>query len=147
MSLSAVPDRRGVMLDRALQLPLKELNLWNVPFDTSVFNRLAALPLVALGVVNGRTLESLASIEQLAGLRSLLVKNQGILHTIRPIAALSNLEKLNIQYCKRIADIDVLGELSALQELTLVGCGDVGLGTLEETLRARLRRSNIAATQ
>jgi hypothetical protein len=63
MSLTAVPDRRGVMLDRALQLPLKELNLWNVPVDASVFDRLARLQLVALGLVNGRTLDTLAGIE------------------------------------------------------------------------------------
>lgn len=147
MSLSAVPDRRGALLDRALQLPLRELNLWNVPFDSSVFDRIAELPLLALGLVGGRTLKTLSGIEQLAGLRSLRLKNQGILQTIRPVAALPHLERLDIQYCTRIADIDVLGELSALQELTLVGCGNVGLGDLEHALRAGLRRTNIAATR
>ncbi|NMK45882.1 leucine-rich repeat domain-containing protein [Achromobacter sp. Bel] len=147
ISLSTVPDRRGVLLDRALRLPLRELNLWNVPFDSSVFDRIAELPLLALGLLGGRTLKTLSGIEQLAGLRSLRLKNQGMLQAIRPVAALPGLERLDIQYCTRIADIDVLGELPALQELTLVGCGNIGLGDLEHTLRAGLRRTNIAATQ
>lgn len=147
ISLSAIPDRRGVLLDRALRLPLRELNLWNVPFDSSVFDRIAELPLLALGLLGGRTLKTLSGIEQLAGLRSLRLKNQGMLQTIRPTAALPGLERLDIQYCTRIADIDVLGELPALQELTLVGCGNIGLGGLEHALRARLRRTNIAATR
>ena len=93
-----------------------------------------------------RQLQTLAGIERLSGLRSLRLKNQGVLETIRPIAALPALESLNIQYCKKIMDIDVLEELPGLRELTLVGCGNIGLGELEAKLRARLQHSNIAAT-
>jgi len=147
MSLSMVPDRRGTLLDRVLRLPLKELNLLNVPFDSSVFDRIAELPLLALGLLAGRGLTTLAGIDQLAGLRSLRLKNLGALETIGPITALESLERLDVQYCKRITDIGVLGDLTRLQELTLVGCGDVGLGELAQTLKARLQRANIAATR
>lgn len=146
-SLSILPDKPGKLLDQALRLPLAELNLYNVPFDATVFDRIAALPLVSLGLMAGRSLQTLAGIEQLSGLRSLRLKNQGALETIRPIAALPALEWLNIQYCKKIADIDVLEELTGLQELTLVGCGNIGLGELEDKLRTKLLRSNIAATR
>lgn len=146
LSLSMTPDRKGAHLDQALRLPLRELNLYNVPFDASLFDRIADLPLLALGLMAGRTLTTLSGIEQLSGLRALRLKNQGVLQTIRPIAALPALEWLNIQYCKRIEDIGVLDELPGLQELTLVGCGNVGLGDLEQKLRKGLRRSNIAAT-
>ncbi|EGP42909.1 leucine-rich repeat domain-containing protein [Achromobacter insuavis] len=145
-SLSILPDKPGKLLDQALRLPLAELNLFNVPFDATLFDRIAALPLVSLGLMAGRSLQTLAGIERLSGLRSLRLKNQGMLETIRPIAALPALESLNIQYCKKIADIDVLEELSGLQDLTLVGCGNIGLGGLEAKLRTRLQRSNIAAT-
>ncbi|MBD9474841.1 hypothetical protein DAI43_25245 [Achromobacter xylosoxidans] len=147
ISLSMVPDRRGMLLDRALSLPLKELNLWNVPFDSSIFDRIAGLPLLALGLLAGRGLKTLSGIEQLTGLRSLRLKNLGALEKIGPISALENLERLDIQYCKRIADIGVLDMLTRLRELTLVGCGDVGLGELAQTLKARLPRANIAATR
>lgn len=146
LSLSMAPDRKGANLEPALRMPLQELNLYNVPFDAALFDRLAGLPLVALGLMAGRSLKTLSGIEQLSGLRSLRLKNQGLLETIGPIAALPALEWLDIQYCKRIVDIAVLGQLPVLQELTLVGCGDVGLGSLAQTLRARLRRENIAAT-
>lgn len=145
-SLSILPDKQGKLLDQALRLPLAELNLFNVPFDAALFDRIAALPLVSLGLMSGRSLQMLAGIERLSGLRSLRLKNQGVLETIRPIAALPALESLNIQYCKKIADIDVLEELSGLQDLTLVGCGNIGLGGLEAKLHARLQHSNIAAT-
>ncbi|WP_241049939.1 leucine-rich repeat domain-containing protein [Achromobacter xylosoxidans] len=145
-SLSILPDKQGKLLDQALRLPLAELNLFNVPFDATLFDRIAALPLVSLGLMSGRSLQTLAGIERLSGLWSLRLKNQGVLETIRPIAALPALEWLNIQYCKKIADIDVLEELSGLRDLTLVGCGNIGLGGLEAKLRARLRHSNIAAT-
>lgn len=145
-SLSILPDKQGKLLDQALRLPLAELNLFNVPFDATLFDRIAALPLVSLGLMSGRSLQTLAGIERLSGLRSLRLKNQGVLETIRPIAALTALEWLNIQYCKKITDIDVLEELPGLRELTLVGCGNIGLGGLEAELRARLQRSNIAAT-
>ncbi|MFY3160169.1 leucine-rich repeat domain-containing protein [Achromobacter xylosoxidans] len=146
-SLSILPDKPDKLLDQTLRLPLAELNLYNVPFDATVFDRIAALPLVSLGLMAGRSLQTLAGIEQLSGLRSLRLKNQGALETIRPIAALPALEWLNIQYCKKIADIDVLEELTGLQELTLVGFGNIGLGELEDKLRTKLLRSNIAATR
>lgn len=145
-SLSILPDKTGKLLDQALRLPLAELNLFNVPFDATVFDRIAALPLVSLGLMAGRSLQTLAGIEQLSGLRSLRLKNQGLLETIRPITALPALADLNIQYCKRIADINVLETMTGLQALTLVGCGDIGLGGLAARLRDRLPRSNIAAT-
>lgn len=145
-SLSMLPDKPGKLLDQALRLPLQELNLFNVPFDESLFARIAALPLVSLGLMAGRSLKTLAGIEQLSRLRSLRLKNQGALETIRPIAALPALEWLSIQYCKKIADIHVLEELAGLQELTLVGCGNIGLGESEARLRTQLRHSNIAAT-
>lgn len=147
-SLSILPDKQGKLLDQALHLPLlAELNLFNVPFDATLFDRLAVLPLVSLGLMSGRSLQTLAGIERLSGLRSLRLKNQGVLETIRPIAALPALEWLNIQYCKKITDIDVLEELPGLRELTLVGCGNIGLGGLEAKLRTRLQHSNIAATK
>lgn len=145
-SLSMLPDKPGKLLDQALRLPLQELNLFNVPFDESLFHRIAALPLLSLGLMAGRSLKTLAGIEQLSGLRSLRLKNQGLLETIGPIAALPALEQLNIQYCKRITDIDVLGELAGLQEMTLVGCGDIGLRDWEAKLRAQIPRVNIGAT-
>ncbi|CAB3636409.1 MAG: leucine-rich repeat domain-containing protein [Achromobacter sp.] len=145
-SLSMLPDKAGKLLDQVLRLPLQELNLFNVSFDESLFNRIAALPLVSLGLMAGRSLKTLAGIEQLSGLRSLRLKNQGLLETIGPIAALPALEQLNIQYCKRITDIDVLGELAGLQEMTLVGCGDIGLRDWEAKLRAKIPRVNIGAT-
>lgn len=145
-SLSILPDKQGKLLDQALRLPLAELNLFNVPFDATLFDRIAALPLVSLGLMSGRSLQTLAGIERLSGLRSLRLKNQGVLETIRPIAALPALEWLNIQYCKKITDIDALEELPGLRELTLVGCGNIGLGELEAKLRTQLQRSNIAAT-
>lgn len=145
-SLSILPDKQGKLLDQALRLPLAELNLFNVPFDATLFDRIAALPLVSLGLMAGRSLQTLTGIEQLSGLRSLRLKNQGLLEAIRPITALPALTDLNIQYCKRIADIEVLDAMPGLQALTLVGCGDIGLGGLAARLRARLPRSNIAAT-
>lgn len=145
-SLSILPDKPGKLLDQALRLPLAELNLFNVPFDATLFDRIAALPLVSLGLMSGRSLQTLAGIERLSGLRSLRLKNQGLLEAIRPIAALPALTDLNIQYCKRIVDIEVLETMTGLQALTLVGCGDIGLGGLAARLRDRLPRSNIAAT-
>lgn len=146
-SLSAIPDRKGALLDSALQLPLTELNLWNVPFDESLFARLNALPLHALGLLGGRTLTTLSGIEQLPALGSLRLKNLAALHTIQGLTGLPALQRLDIQYCKRIADIAVLHALSSLQDLTLVGCGNIGLGAGAAVLRARLPQANIAATQ
>lgn len=145
-SLSMLPDKAGKLLDQALRLPLLELNLFNVPFDATVFDRIAALPLVSLGLMAGRSLQTLAGIEQLSRLRSLRLKNQGVLETIRPIAALPTLECLSIQYCRRIADIEVLEQLTRLQELMLVGCGDIGWSELDAKLRPSLRNLNTSAT-
>lgn len=142
-SLSMLPDKPGKLLDQALRLPLLELNLFNVPFDESLFGHIAALPLLSLGLMAGRSLKTLAGIEQLSGLRSLRLKNQDRLETLDPMAALPALEQLNIQYCIRIADINTLEALPGLQELTLVGCGNIGLGELEAKLQAKLRHSNI----
>ncbi|MDZ5614608.1 leucine-rich repeat domain-containing protein [Achromobacter xylosoxidans] len=122
-SLSMLPDKAGKLLDQALRLPLQELNLFNVPFDESLFGRIAALPLVSLGLMAGRTLKTLDGIEQLSGLRSLRLKNQQALEAIRSVSALPMLQSIDIQYCKQIADISIIGELDALQKKTLIACG------------------------
>lgn len=146
-SLSLYPDKRGVNLDAALGLPLRELNLLNAPFDESLFPRLEGLPLQALGLLAGRGLQTLDGIGRLAGLRSLRLKNLPALRSIAAVAALGSLDRLDVQYCKRIADIGVLADLPALRDLTLVGCGDIGLGPLAGKLAATLRRAHIAATE
>ncbi|MDQ8034682.1 MAG: leucine-rich repeat domain-containing protein [Bordetella sp.] len=145
-SLAIVPDARGTTLDRALQLPLRELDLLNVPFDEAVFARIAALPLEALGLVGGRTLASLDGIQALAGLRALRIKNQNALQRIAAIANLDQLRQLDIQYCPKITDITTLDRLRTLQSLTLVGCRNIGLGPLEHQLAARIPQTHIAAT-
>ncbi|MGB3816992.1 hypothetical protein [Achromobacter pulmonis] len=68
------------------------------------------------------------------------------METIGPIATLPALEQLNIQYYKRITDINTVEELPGLQDLPLVGCGNIGLGALKAKLGAKLRHSSIAAT-
>ncbi|WP_421721606.1 hypothetical protein [Achromobacter xylosoxidans] len=87
-SLSLLPDKQGKLLDQALHLPLlAELNLFNVPFDATLFDRIAALPLVSLELMPRRSLQTLAGIERLSGLWSLRLKNQGGLAHRRPAAA------------------------------------------------------------
>ncbi|MFJ1299301.1 leucine-rich repeat domain-containing protein [Pseudomonadota bacterium AL_CKDN230030165-1A_HGKHYDSX7] len=145
-SLSVVPDNRGAALERALQLPLRELDLLNVPFDETLFGRVATLPLEAFGLVGGRTLKTLDGIEALPQLRALRIKNQNALQSIGALRGLPQLARLDIQYCKHITDVAVLDELADLQRLTLVGCGKLGLGELHARLEARVPQTNIAAT-
>jgi len=145
-SLAVVPDARGAVLDRALQLPLREFDLLDVPFDEALFARLAPLPLEAFGLVGGRRLASLDGMEALGGLRALRMKNQHALQRIGAIAGLPRLAQLDIQYCTKITDIATLGELDGLERLTLVGCRAIGLGGLEHTLRQRIPQAHIAAT-
>jgi len=145
--LSLYPDKSLKNLRQALALPLEELNILNVPVDGEIFNILSASVggLERLGLLGGTKLKSLDGIETLAALTSVWLKNLSSLTDIRALVGLEKLKKLDIQYCKKIANIEVINDLSALRELTLVGCGKVGLEKIQAKIES-LQKRTIGAT-
>jgi hypothetical protein len=143
--LSIYPHKSLSTVRQALALPLEELNLLNVPVDEEVFRLLEPARLRRLGLRGGRTLTSLTGISALPQLESLRLKNLSALGDVAELRALRRLEILDIQYCKRITGIEAANELPSLRDLTLLGCGDIGLEPLAEKL-ATLDRVNTDAT-
>lgn len=133
-NLSIYPQRSLNNVRQALTLPLEELNLLNVPVDEEIFRLLEPVGLRRLGLINGRTLPSLTGISALPQLESLRLKNLTSLGDVSELATLRRIEILNIQYCKRITGIAAVNDLPLLRSLTLVGCGNIGLGTLEQKM-------------
>lgn len=145
--LSLYPDKSLRNLRQALALPLEELNILNVPVDGEIFNILSASVggLERLGLLGGSKLKSLDGIETLAALTSVWLKNLSSLTDIQALTGLEQLQKLDIQYCKKMANIEVINDLSALRELTLVGCGKVGLERIQAKIES-LQKRTIGAT-
>lgn len=144
-ALSIYPQRSLNNVRQALELPLEELNLLNVPTDEGIFRFLEPAGLRRLGLIGGRTLTSITGISALPQLESLRLKNLTSLGDISELATLQQLEIVNIQYCKKITGIAAINELPRLRRVTLVGCGDIGLETIEAKL-ATLEWANTGAT-
>ncbi|KRA23227.1 hypothetical protein ASD65_01430 [Microbacterium sp. Root61] len=144
-ALSLYPQRSLNNVRQALELPLEELNLLNVPTDEEIFRLIEPVGLRRLGLIGGRTLTSLTGISALPQLESLRLKNLTALGDISELAALQLLEIVNIQYCKKITGIASINDLPRLRKLTLVGCGNIGLKTIEAKLSA-LEWANTGAT-
>lgn len=144
--LSLYPDKSLKNVRHALALPLEELNILNVPVDGEIFNILSASVggLQRLGLLVGMKLKS-GGIETLAALTSVWLKNPSSLTDIRALVGLEQLQKLDIQYCKKIANVEVINDLPALRDLTLVGCGKVGLEKIQATIES-LQKHTIGAT-
>lgn len=146
-SLSIQPDRSMKIVQQALEFPLSELNLLNVPVDAAdLFQLLDHRPLRQLGLLSGTRLTSLDGIGCLPHLEELRLKNLRNLTDIAGLRSLPALGSLDLQYCKKITNIEVLNDLESLRRLTLVGCGDVGLPAIQKRLD-RLERSTIGATR
>lgn len=144
-AVSLYPQRSLNNVRQALELPLEELNLLNVPTDEEIFRLVEPVGLRRLGLIGGRTLTSLTGISALPKLESLRLKNLTSLGDISELAALQQLEIANIQYCKKITGIAAINDLPRLRKLTLVGCGNVGLETIEAKL-STLEWANTGAT-
>ncbi|QIM15200.1 leucine-rich repeat domain-containing protein [Leucobacter insecticola] len=144
-ALSLYPQRSLNNVRQALELPLEELNLLNVPIGEEVFRLLEPAGLRRLGLLGGRTLTSVTGIGVLPQLESLRWKNLSALGDISELAALHQLEILDIQYCKKITGITALNDLPRLREVTLVGCGNIGLNRIEAKL-STLERADTGAT-
>ncbi|WP_157550983.1 leucine-rich repeat domain-containing protein [Microbacterium sp. Root553] len=144
-ALSLYPQRSLNNVRQALELPLEELNLLNVPTDEQIFRLVEPVGLRRLGLIGGRTLTSLTGIRVLPELESLRLKNLTSLGDISELAALARLEIVNIQYCKKITGIAAINDLPRLRRLTLVGCGTIGLETIEAKL-STLEWVNTGAT-
>ena len=144
-AVSLYPQRSLNNVRQALELPLEELNLLNVPTDEGIFRLVESVPLRRFGLIGGRTLTSLAGISVLPQLESLRLKNLTALGDISELAALQRLEIVNIQYCKKITGIAAVNDLPRLRRLTLVGCGNIGLTAIEATL-STLEWANTGAT-
>lgn len=146
-ALSIYPDKSLKNIRQALDLPLDELNLLNVPAGSEIFTVLStqAGSLERLGLLGGTKLRSLDGVEALTGLRSVWLKNLSSLDGIRALVGLEHLQRLDVQYCKRIANIEVINDLSALRELTIVGCGKLGLEKIQAKIKS-LQKSTIGGT-
>lgn len=144
-ALSLYPQKSLNNVRQALELPLEELNLLNVPTDEGIFGLLEPVGLRRLGLIGGRTLTSITGINALAQLESLRLKNLTSLGDISELASLQRLEILNIQYCKKITGIAAINDLPRLRKLTLVGCGNIGLDTIEAKL-STLEAANTGST-
>ncbi|MCK3769773.1 hypothetical protein MZK47_08845 [Microbacterium aerolatum] len=64
---------------------------------------------------------------------------------ISALRKLPKLTRLDIQYCRKIQGIEVLADLTSLERLTLVGCGDLGLTEVQNVID-RIPRTTIGAT-
>lgn len=133
-ALSLYPQRSLNNVRQALELPLEELNLLNVPTDEEIFRLVEPVGLRRLGLIGGRTLTSITGIGALPQLESLRLKNLTSLGDVSELATLQQLEILNIQYCKKITGITAINDLPRLRRLTLVGCGNIGLARIEAKL-------------
>ena len=132
--VSMKPDRAQANLRHVLQLPIEEVNVLNVSTDEDIFDLLSVRPLRRLGLLSGAKLTSLEGIQGLPDLESLRLKNLRGLRDISALRALPQLTRLDIQYCRKIQGIEVLSDLTALQQLTLVGCGDIGLAHVQDII-------------
>ncbi|MFI5932313.1 hypothetical protein [Actinoplanes sp. NPDC051494] len=131
-AVSLKPARNGQNLDAALAAPdLRELHLMTVP--TGIFDRIGHLPLTGLGLLGGG-LPALDGIETMTGLASLRLHNLRSLRSIAAITALENLEELQIRYCGGIKDIGYVARLPRLRRLQVIGCADIGLAGISDTL-------------
>lgn len=144
-ALSLYPQRSLNNVRQALELPLEELNLLNVPTDEEIFRLVEPVGLRRLGLIGGRTLTSITGIGALPQLESLRLKNLTALGDVSELATLQQLEILNIQYCKKITGITAINDLPRLRRLTLVGCGNIGLARIEAKL-STLDWANTGAT-
>lgn len=133
-NLSIYPQKSFNNVRQVLTLPLEELNLLKVAIDEEIFRLVEPVGLRRLGLIGGRTLKSLTGISALPQLESLRLKNLTALADISALATLHRLEILNIQYCKKITGIAAINDLPALRRLTLVGCGTIGLHTIEQKM-------------
>lgn len=133
-ALSLYPQRSLNNVRQALELPLEELNLLNVPTDEEIFRLVEPVGLRRLGLIGGRTLTSITGIGALPQLESLRLKNLTALGDVSELATMQQLEILNIQYCKKITGITAINDLPRLRRLTLVGCGNIGLARIEAKL-------------
>lgn len=113
--LSFRPDRQLRTLRQALELPLTSINLQAVPTDEAIFRELARRPLRFLGLHGGNKLTTLTGIDQLRMLTSMQMKNLRNLSDLAALRELPHLERLDIQYCTRIENIEVINDLPSLQ--------------------------------
>lgn len=144
-SLSIVPDKTLNSIKQLDGTDLEELNLLSVPVGDEIFDIIPTIPLISLGLLSGTKIKSIAGVVRFPGMISLRLKNLSSLRDISALAVLPELRVLDIQCCKKIEGISVINELRLLTELTLVGCGKVGLDVVADKLQT-LGKKTIGGT-
>jgi len=104
---------------------LRRLHFTNYKPKTKDLSGIPSLPLKYLGFTK-TDIVSLKGIERFVNLQKLLIYSAPKLETLAPLRALSkNIEILDFEKCKKIADYQVLGELKALKRLRLSDSGQM----------------------
>lgn len=115
--------------------------LLSVPNGNKIFDVLASEDIQTIGLLGGNSLVNLDGVEQLASLKSIKLKNLSKLVDIGALKSQSELTSVNIQYCNKIENIEVLNELKKIERLIIVGSGTMGVDRLEPRLQRVLDRS------
>ena len=115
-----------------LALPtLSTLQMRTVPLPApEIFEAVAHLPLVDLGLLGGRKITDLTGIDRLPGLRRLRLQSLPALTSIAALESLEHLEELRILYCSRIQDVETVTRIPSLSRFDAHGCQGIGLEAL-----------------
>lgn len=140
-SIHINPNKNLSNVLEALKLPIREMFLLSVPNGNKIFDVLASEDIQTIGLLGGNSLVNLDGVEQLASLKSIKLKNLSKLVDIGALKSQSELTSVNIQYCNKIENIEVLNELKKIEKLIIVGSGTMGVDRLEPRLQRVLDRS------
>lgn len=116
-----------------LALPsLTAMQLRTVPYPApEIFEKIAHLPLVDLGLLGGRKITGLDGIGMLPGLLRLRLQSLPRLTSVAALADLEHLEEVLVLYCSRIEDIATVTTLPAIRRFDAYGCTGIGLEAIE----------------
>ena len=115
------PNKNLSNLVEALKLPLKALHLLGFPNGGGIFEAIAGADLDEVGLLGARSLIDLDGIGKISSIRSIKLKNLPGLVDIGGLKDLTKLRSVNIQYCNKVRNLEILNDIPGIEKLIIIG--------------------------